>query len=123
MGVVKTPYQCKDKWDHTHKDFKKLWDYEQNTPSEKSSFWAMTRSEGKSALKLSTIMVKEVYDQLCSRLPGQSREFDKQNFMDTTTMNNPSGKYLYPYKSFKILFISIQTSCNFCILKLLITQH
>jgi hypothetical protein len=37
---------------------------EQNTLSGRSSFWAMTRSEGKFALKLSTIMAKEVYDQL-----------------------------------------------------------
>jgi hypothetical protein len=98
MGVVRTPGQCKDKWDHTRKDFKKVWNYEQNTPSGRSNFWAMTGSEGKSTLKLSTIMAKDVYDQLCSWLPGQSREFDTQNFMDTTAMNNPSGNYFFPQK-------------------------
>jgi hypothetical protein len=51
-----------DKWDHTQKDFKKVWNYEQNTPSRRSSFWAMTRSEGKPALKLRKIMPKQVYD-------------------------------------------------------------
>jgi hypothetical protein len=76
MDVVKTLDQCKDKWDYTRKDFKKVWDYEKHTPSGRLSFWAMTGSEGKSALKLSTIMAKEVYDQLCSWLPCQSREFD-----------------------------------------------
>jgi hypothetical protein len=26
MGVVRIPNQCKDKWDYTQKDLKKMWD-------------------------------------------------------------------------------------------------
>jgi hypothetical protein len=52
MGVVITPDQCKDKWDHTRKDFKKVWDYEQNTPNGRLSFWAMTGSGGEVYLEI-----------------------------------------------------------------------
>jgi hypothetical protein len=80
MKVVRTPDLCKEKRNHTQKNFKKMWDYEQNTPSGRSSFWTMTGSKDKSALKLNTIMLKQVYDQLCSKLAS---EFNAQNFIDT----------------------------------------
>ena len=69
MKVVRTPDLCKEKWNHTRKNFKRMWDYEQNIPNGRSSFWTMTRLKDKSTLKLNTMVPKQVYDQLCSKLP------------------------------------------------------
>jgi hypothetical protein len=70
--ALRTLYQCKD----SGITLERIWDYNQNIPSERSSFWATTRSQGKFAPKLTTIMPKQICDQLCSWLPSQSREFD-----------------------------------------------
>jgi hypothetical protein len=92
--VVKTLDQCKNKWDHTWKDFKRIWDNNQNTPSRRSSFWAITGLEGESTFKLTTIIPKQAYFQLRSWLLDQSREFDTQNLMDTIILKNPSDKFI-----------------------------
>jgi hypothetical protein len=90
-GVSRSPQQCQDKWEAVRSDFQKVWDYENNIPSGKKSYWEMDSGE-KKQLKTKAVVLIKIYNFLVSWLPASSRAVDPTEVMDTTSFggNNTS---------------------------------
>eukprot|EP01018_Ginkgo_biloba_P016914 Gb_32376 [translate_table: standard] len=62
-GVIRTPIQCRDRWEHIQPDYKRIRDYENNIPSGHDSYWNMTSGE-RIAKKLPSNYTKEIFEAM-----------------------------------------------------------
>eukprot|EP01018_Ginkgo_biloba_P007934 Gb_41441 [translate_table: standard] len=79
-AVERTANQCKDRWEHTQPDYKKINDYERNIPSGHDNYWQMT-SVDRTLKKLPSKYNEEIFQAMENNF-GQDRTINPRNLVE-----------------------------------------
>eukprot|EP01018_Ginkgo_biloba_P040997 Gb_05151 [translate_table: standard] len=85
-GVIRTPIQCRDRWEHIQPEYKRIRDYENNIPSGHDSYWNMTGGE-RIAKKLPSNYIEEIFEAM-EKSFGYDRAINPRDIVVDTFATN-----------------------------------
>ncbi|GLJ24755.1 hypothetical protein SUGI_0473210 [Cryptomeria japonica] len=98
-GLRRNGTQCRDRWEHIIPDYKKIRDYERNTPPGHMSFWNMMAKE-RMDKKLPTNYSKEIYEAIENYFGQNQSGSPADMIIDTSASDHrPFDECHFPVKN------------------------